>query len=117
MSAQETVTHAFRQQDSRRTIDLSVRSNPNPRISEWPMPGADTTEALTGCLRRKPYKCVLINVNLTLDKGHYISVLTVLEILPAISSLDEFDFCFNIARTAISVPFKVTSKVTPELSL
>ena len=46
MSAQCFVIHTFRQQRSRRTIDLSVT---NPRISEWPMPVTDT-EALSSCL-------------------------------------------------------------------
>ena len=41
MLAHATVIHAFRRWRSRRTIDLLVRSNPNPRISEWPMPGSD----------------------------------------------------------------------------
>ena len=40
------------------------------------------------------------------------TVQLVFEILLTISSLDESGFCFNIAKTIISVPFKVTSKVT-----
>ena len=45
------------------------------------------------------------------------TVLTVLDILSAISPREESGFCFRIARTAISVPFKATSKVTLGMSL
>ena len=41
MLAHATVIHAFRRWRSRRTIDLSVKNNSNPRILEWPMPGSD----------------------------------------------------------------------------
>ena len=54
--------HANRQQGSRRTIDLSVRSDPNPRISEWPMPGTDMSKAFSGCLQNKTIKFVMIFV-------------------------------------------------------
>ena len=66
--------HAIRQQGSRRTIDLSVRSDPNPRISEWPMPGTDTSKALSGCLQKQKHKICDNFCDLPIDKCHYISV-------------------------------------------
>ena len=66
--------HANRQQGSRRTIDLSVRSDPNPRISEWPMPGTDTSKAFSGCLQKQKHKICDDFCDLPIDKCHYISV-------------------------------------------
>ena len=66
--------HANRQQGSRRTIDLSVRSDPNPRISEWPMPGLICLKPFSGCLQKQKHKICDDFCDLSIDKCHYISV-------------------------------------------
>ena len=71
MLAHATVIHAFRRWRSRRTIDLSVKNNPNPRILEWPMPGSVIITP-SGCFLGIE-KSFFLLLNLGLNKGHYIS--------------------------------------------
>jgi hypothetical protein len=80
---QETATsfpviHVIREQSPWRTIGLLVRSNPNPRISEWSNAGELRFDATSRCLRSGsiwPAKATKVCGRHPegLDKGHYIS--------------------------------------------